>query len=91
MTTTIKAKSNGNTLDWPNLWKDLGMTKDKGGRFFPSEDTPEWVHDYCTQFRSPSRAWPYSYAKPLLTKKFAKLLCEKDPQLAIKLGVGDAE
>lgn len=78
----------GSTLAWPHVWGALGMKKDNGGRFLPSDSTPEWIREYVRQFRSPSRHWPHSYAKPLLTQKFAKLLCEEDPAMAIRLGVG---
>lgn len=76
-----------NTLQWPDLWNHLGMERDKAGRWYPGEDTPEWVEEYLSGYRSPSRAYPHSYAKPLLTKKFAKVLAEKDPQLAEEIGV----
>ena len=76
-------------LDWPNLWNDLGMSKDKGGRWYPGDDTPDWVAEYLSDYRSPSRAWPNSYATALLTCKFAKLLTEKEPSLAIELGVAE--
>lgn len=75
------------TLEWKNLWTDLGLEKDSGGRWYAGSNSPEWVQEYCEQFRTPSRAWPHSHSKPLLTQKFAKLLCEKDPELAVKLGV----
>ena len=83
MTTYIKDSK----LDWPDIWGELGMTKDNGGRWYPGDDTPTVVTDYLKGYRSPSRAYPYSYATPLLTKKFAKYLTENEPELAIKLGV----
>lgn len=76
-----------NQLDWPDLWNHLGMTKDKGDRWYPGDDTPKWVADYLSGYRSPSRAYPYSYAKPLLTKKFAKVLAETDEVLAKECGL----
>ena len=77
----------GAKLEWPNIWNDLGLSKDKGGRWYAGLSVDPWIKDYCDQFRTPSRAYPYSHAKPLLTQKFAKLLTEKNPELAIKLGV----
>lgn len=77
----------GAVLNWPNLWEDLGLEKDKGGRWWAGYAALDFVREYCKGFRTPSRAWPYSHAKPLLTQKFAKHLVEKDPTLAIKLGV----
>ena len=77
----------GSTLEWKNIWADLGMERDNGGRWTTGENSPDFLKEYCAQFRTPSRAWPQSHAKPLLTQKFAKLLCEKDPSLAIALGV----
>lgn len=75
------------TLKWPNLWNDLGLTRDNGGRWYAGKESPAWIREYCEQFRTPSRAYPHSHSKPLLTQKFARLLCEKDPELAVKLGV----
>lgn len=85
---TMKAEYIKRTkLNWPALWNDLGMERDSADRWYPGTDTPEWVSDYLTEFRSPSRAHPKSYAQALLTQKFAKLLAEKDPELAVALGV----
>ena len=83
MTTYIK----GTKLEWPDLWNALGMERDKGERWYPSESTPQSVQDYLSGYRAPSRAYPRSYATPLLTAKFAKYLTEHEPALAIKLGV----
>lgn len=74
-------------LDWPHLWGNLGLTRDNGGRWHAGKNSPLYVQEYCAQFREPSRAWPMSHAKPLLTAKFAKYLTERDPALAVKLGV----
>lgn len=79
----------GAALTFPHLWTFFGMSKDKGGRWEPTASAPEYVHEYLRGIRSPSRAWPLSYAKALLTQKFAKLVCEQDPALAIKLGIGE--
>lgn len=77
------------TLGWKNLWTDFSMSKDNGGRWHPSDNTQEYVKEYLKGHRSPSRAWPNSYAKPLLTQKFAKLVVEKEPELAVKLGIAN--
>jgi hypothetical protein len=76
------------TLDFPDLWNELGLSKDNGGRWYAGKASPAFVREYCAGFRTPSRSWPMSHAKPLLTQKFAKFLCEADPALAVKLGVG---
>lgn len=77
------------TLDFPDLWKHFGMTKDNGGRFFPTENTQDYVQEYLSDKRTPSRSWPLSYAKSMLTQKFAKLVVEKEPELAIKLKIAE--
>ena len=76
-----------NKLSWPHLWDYLGMQKDNGGRWYPSTRTPDWVREYLDNYRSPSRTWPNSYASALLTVKFAKLLAEKDTELAKRVGL----
>ena len=73
------------TLEWPDLWNHLGMERDKGGRWYPGDSTPDSIKDYLSKYRSPSRAWPQSYAKPLLTMKFAKWLREHEPDLYEKI------
>ena len=79
----------GATLEFSDFWTDSGLSRDNGGRWYAGSNSPKFVQEYCSQFRTPSRAWPHSHAKPLLTQKFAKLLTEKDPRLAIKLGVAE--
>ena len=74
-------------LSWPDLWGYIGMTKGSGGRWYPGDDTPDWVREYLNDYRSPSRQWPNSYATALLTCKFAKILTEKDPEMAVICGV----
>jgi len=68
------------TLTWNELRK-LGKN-DKGNRWFPNDDV---CAEYIQQggYRSPSRAWPYSYAKPLMTKKFIKWVTENHPEWAV--------
>jgi hypothetical protein len=74
-------------LDWPDLWQELGMEKDSGWRWYPGDDTPTFVVEYLSGYRSPSRAHPFSYARALLTRKFAKHLIEIDKELAAKVGL----
>jgi len=76
-------------LIWSNLWTNLGMEKDNAGRWYPGENSPQFVIDYLSTLRPPSRAFPNSYAKSLLTQKFAKLLTVKNPSLAVDLGVAE--
>ena len=78
------------TLNFSDLWESFGMKKDDGGRWYQSEDTPEWVCEFLSQYREPSRAWPMSHAKPMLTQKFSKLVVEQDPELAIKLHIAES-
>ena len=83
MTTYIKKA----VIDFPAIWENELLSRDNGGRWNISTKTPEWVSDFLSGHRSPSRAWPHSYSKALLSQKFAKLMVEKDPALAIRLGV----
>lgn len=89
MTKLQATHKKGAKLEWPDLWDELGMHRDNGGRWYPGNDSPEYVHEYLSEYRSPSRAYPKSYAGALLTIKFAKKLCELDPALAIALGVAE--
>lgn len=77
------------TLAFPDIWENNLLSKDKGGRWNICEDTPEFVKTFLAGYRSPSRSWPHSYSKALLSQKFAKLLTEYDPDLAIELGVAE--
>lgn len=77
------------TINFPDIWENGLLKKDKGGRWVVCETTPVWIKDYLDGYRSPSRSWPNSFATALLTQKFARLLSEKDPELAAKLGVAE--
>ena len=77
------------TLSFPDLWNHFEMKKDKGDRWEASSETPEYVKEYLSNYRTPSRAWPLSHAKAMLSQKFAKLVVENDPELAVKLGVAE--
>jgi len=68
-------------LDW-QLIRLIGKS-DNANRWYPSEN----VAEYFYSIRSPSRAWPHSYAKAAQTVKFAKWLTENRPVIAQKLGV----
>lgn len=72
------------TLDWKEL-RIIGIT-DKQGRYYPKNEV---AVAYIEQngYRSPSRSWPLSYAKPLMTKKFAKWALENHKEFANKLGI----
>lgn len=72
------------TLSWPDLFTI--MKKDNGGRWYATH--PSAVA-YITEngYRSPSRAWPHSHSKPLLTRKFAKWLMINDSDLAAQFGL----
>lgn len=77
------------TLSFPDLWKHFGMSKDNGGRWETTANTPEWAIEYLAGYRTPSRAWPNSYATAMLSQKFAKLVVENDPKLAVLVGVAE--
>ncbi len=77
------------TLSWPDLWNRFGMSKDKGGRWYPGESTQEYVREFLDGIRTPSRSWPNSYASAMLRQKFAKLVVEHEPVLAIELGIAE--
>ena len=66
-------------------WSDLRMIGkfDKANRWYPSID----VAEYFTPIRGPSRAWPHSYAKAAMTKKFANWLKSNHPALAEERGL----
>jgi hypothetical protein len=69
------------TLDWKDL-RILGKS-DKANRWYPSAA----VEEYFTSYRSPSRAYPHSYARAAMTQKFARWLKWNRPELAKKLGI----
>ena len=75
------------TLSFPDLWEHFGMERDNAGRWFPSEASKDYLKDYLSGHRSPSRAYPHSYSKALLSQRFSKLVTKKDPLLAVKLGI----
>jgi len=67
-------------------WTDLFtmMSQDSGGRWYALPGTPAEAYIRANGYRSPSRAYPHSHAKVLLTKKFAKWLAAKHPETAAK-------
>jgi len=77
------------TLVWKDIWTHFGMNRDNGGRYFPGEKTQDYVCEYLGHIRTPSRSWPNSYAKAMLTQKFAKLVVKHEPALALKLGIAE--
>lgn len=79
------------TLQWPHLWQYFGMEKDNGGRWYPTESTEKYVVEFLDTIRAPSRSWPDSYAHAMLRQKFAKLVVENEPELALKLGIAQKE
>jgi hypothetical protein len=64
------------TLNWQSI-RRIGKV-DKAGRWYPAED----VAEYFASIRSPSRAWPNSYAKAAQTAKFAAWLRANRPDVA---------
>jgi len=69
------------TLTWTTI-RAIGKS-DNANRWHPSAD----VAEYFRLLRSPSRAWPHSYAKAAQTAKFARWLTVNRPELAAQLGV----
>lgn len=65
---------------------------DNARRMYPREGTVahEYVFDVCGGFRSPSRMWPYSLIKPVLTKKFVRWLAIEHPSEAERFGLSGA-
>ena len=72
-----------NTLNWQNL-RALGRT-DNANRWMPRPD----IAEYFSAIRSPSRAWPHSYAKAAQTQKFAKWLMANRPEVAAQFKIGE--
>jgi len=71
MSTEMKA-----VLNWKDI-NGIGRT-DSAGRWYPNED----VAEYFNAIRSPSRAWPHSYAKAAQTLKFSNWLFANRLELA---------
>ncbi len=71
------------TLNWQDL-RALGRS-DNANRWMPRPD----IAEYFSAIRSPSRAWPHSYAKAAQTQKFAKWLLENRPELAAQFKIGE--
>jgi len=64
-------------LTWAHL-KRLGRS-DNGNRWYPDARAPAWVHAYLKRFRPPSRQFPWSLARALLTRKFLDHARTVDP------------
>jgi hypothetical protein len=74
------------SLEWKDL-SEIGMYRTRGECIEPSRKTPVWVTDYLSNIRSPSRQWPWSYAKALQSQKFAQVMVDHDPALAVRLAI----
>lgn len=72
------------TLEWNDIFKIC--SRDNGGRWYASHEVAK---KYIAEngYRSPSRAWPYSHAKPLMTAKFAKWAAKNHPEFAEEMGI----
>jgi hypothetical protein len=73
------------TLDWKDVYR-LGTT-DNAKRWYPHEE----IAPYFGSIRSPSAAWPWSYAKAAQTQKFAKWLLVNRPEVAKRFGLIEGE
>ena len=69
-------------LDWSDL-RALGRS-DNGKRWHTSVES---IKSYFEGYRSPSRAWPHSYAKAAQTVKFARWVRANDAALADRLNL----
>jgi hypothetical protein len=63
-------------LNWQDL-RSLGTTG-AGGGWHPNED----IAEYFKNLRTPSRAWPHSYARAAQTYKFKDWLLQNKPEIA---------
>lgn len=77
-------RTDKNTLEWRDLFKI--MDRDKAGRWYSDNDAADEYID-LHNYRWPSRKWPYSHARALMTKKYAKWLVENHPSEALALGL----
>jgi hypothetical protein len=68
-------------LNWQDI-RAIGKT-DNAGRWYPCDD----IVEYFATIRSPSRAWPHSYAKAAQTAKFARWLIVNRPAIAERLNI----
>jgi hypothetical protein len=64
-------------------WKDLFelMRRDNGGRWYSAHPVCDEYIDF-NGYRMPSRSWPHSHSRPLLTQKFAKWCDVNHPEFA---------
>jgi hypothetical protein len=76
MTKTNETRDVINVLTWKDLF--TMMSSDSGGRWTANAGTPAAKYIDENGYRTPSRAWPHSHSKPLLTKKFAKWLAAQE-------------
>jgi hypothetical protein len=76
MTKTNETRDVINVLTWKDLF--TMMSRDSGGRWTANAGTPAAKYIHENGYRTPSRAWPHSHSKPLLTKKFAKWLASQE-------------
>lgn len=63
------------------------MNFDNAGRAYPHGGTAYSAYICANSYRPPSRAYPYTYMKPLLTRKFAKWLSLNAPLEAMARGL----
>lgn len=61
------------TLTITEVIKKLKMSKDNTGRWCASSETPDFAKKYLSNYREPSRKWPYSHLRAVQTKKFKKI------------------
>ena len=82
--TVATAKKN---LTWQDLFTT--MRRDRGGRWYAAEGSAAAEYIADNGYRMPSRAWPHSHSRPLLTAKFARWLVANHPAEAKAYGLAD--
>jgi hypothetical protein len=78
---TVEVKT---TLTWKDL-RNLG--KFDGANRFDATHPAAIEYINMGGYRTPSRAWPHSHSKPLMTAKFAKWLKANHADVARQLGL----
>lgn len=73
-------------IDWEDARSHFGLVKAGSKKAWrPGPATPFYVKEFLKDYKDPEDSYPGSYMRAMTTCKFAKLLSEKDPVLAVKL------
>lgn len=82
--TATEAVEEKTTLTWKDL-RSLGNFDSKNRFDATHHAAVEYIN--LGGYRTPSRAWPHSHSKPLMTAKFAKWLKVNHPDIAGRFGL----